>query len=49
MLSIDIGTSKLAQGNCGDTIMSDVEKFTGASGGDDVAALANPLAITRPE
>ncbi|MEM1045559.1 MAG: trimethylamine-N-oxide reductase TorA [Pseudomonadota bacterium] len=29
MLSPDLGTSKLAQGNCGHTIIGDVEKFTG--------------------
>ena len=28
-LSVDIGTSKLAQGNCGHTAVADVEKFTG--------------------
>jgi trimethylamine-N-oxide reductase (cytochrome c) len=29
MLTPDIGTSKLAQGNCGHTIVADVERFTG--------------------
>ena len=29
VLSVDIGTSKLAQGNCGQTIIGDVEKYTG--------------------
>ncbi len=29
VLSVDIGTSKLAQGNCGQTIIADVEKYTG--------------------
>ncbi|MCB9948798.1 MAG: trimethylamine-N-oxide reductase TorA [Rhodospirillaceae bacterium] len=29
VLSIDIGTSKLAQGNCGHTILAEVEKFEG--------------------
>lgn len=28
-LTVDIGTSKLAQGNCGHTAVADVEKFTG--------------------
>ncbi len=28
-LTVDIGTSKLAQGNCGHTAIADVEKFTG--------------------
>ncbi len=28
-LSPDLGTSKLAQGNCGHTVLGDVEKFTG--------------------
>ncbi|MCR9088887.1 MAG: trimethylamine-N-oxide reductase TorA [Rhodobacteraceae bacterium] len=28
-LSPDLGTSKLAQGNCGHTVLADVEKFTG--------------------
>ena len=28
-LTVDIGTSKLAQGNCGHTAIGDVEKFTG--------------------
>ena len=28
-LTVDIGTSSLAQGNCGHTAMADVEKFTG--------------------
>jgi trimethylamine-N-oxide reductase (cytochrome c) len=30
-LTIGIGTSKLAQGNCGHTAVADVEKYTGAS------------------
>jgi trimethylamine-N-oxide reductase (cytochrome c) len=30
VLSPDIGTSKLAQGNCGQTIIGEVEKYTGA-------------------
>ncbi|MFV0321625.1 MAG: trimethylamine-N-oxide reductase TorA [Alphaproteobacteria bacterium] len=29
VLTPDIGTSKLAQGNCGHTVIADVEKFTG--------------------
>ncbi len=29
VLTVDIGTSKLAQGNCGHTAIGDVEKFTG--------------------
>ncbi len=28
-LTVDIGTSKLAQANCGHTVLADVEKFTG--------------------
>ncbi|WP_319529863.1 trimethylamine-N-oxide reductase TorA [uncultured Cohaesibacter sp.] len=28
-LTVDVGTSKLAQGNCGHTAVADVEKFTG--------------------
>ncbi|MFQ6753892.1 trimethylamine-N-oxide reductase TorA [Cereibacter sphaeroides] len=30
VLSLDVGTSKLAQGNCGQTILADVEKYAGA-------------------
>ena len=29
VLSADIGTSKLAQGNCGQTVLAEVEKYTG--------------------
>jgi trimethylamine-N-oxide reductase (cytochrome c) len=28
-LTVDIGTSELAQGNCGHTALADVEKFEG--------------------
>lgn len=31
VLSLDIGTSKLGQGNCGHTIVGDVEKFKGTA------------------
>jgi len=35
-LAIGIGTSKLAQGNCGHTAVGDVEKFTGTAPAVDV-------------
>jgi trimethylamine-N-oxide reductase (cytochrome c) len=29
VLTVDIGTSKLAQGNCGHTVIGEMEKYTG--------------------
>ncbi|MFA7431381.1 MAG: hypothetical protein WCZ23_14580, partial [Rhodospirillaceae bacterium] len=31
VLAVDKGTSKLAQGNCGHTVVADVEKYAGAA------------------
>ena len=31
VLTVDMGTSKLAQGNCGHTAVGNVEKYTGAA------------------
>ena len=41
VLTIDIGTSKLAQGNCGHTAVADVEKYKGEA--------PEPMVFTAPK
>ena len=38
---MDIGSSKLGQGNCGHSIVGEVEQFTRAGGHRDVFAAPN--------
>jgi trimethylamine-N-oxide reductase (cytochrome c) len=40
-LTLDIGTSRLAQGNCGQTVVGDVEKYQGTP--PEVTAFSAPL------
>jgi trimethylamine-N-oxide reductase (cytochrome c) len=44
VLTPDIGTSKLAQGNCGHTVIGDVEKYKGTPPAVDV--FAAPMGAT---
>jgi trimethylamine-N-oxide reductase (cytochrome c) len=42
VLSLDIGTSKLGQGNCGQTVVADAEKFAGTP--PEVTVFVPPVA-----